>query len=56
MSPPAYTRWESEGAFRAWVESPARGHTQAGRDSGGTVAHSSALVSFEVMRAVKPGG
>ena len=28
-----YTRWESEEAFRAWVESPAftRGHAQAAR-------------------------
>jgi len=51
-----YTRWESEEAFRAWVESPAftRGHAQAGRDSGGTVAHGSALLGFEVVLAVTP--
>src|SRR3954466_11670198 len=41
-----YTRWESEDAFRAWVESPAftRGHAQAARDSSGTVAHGSGLM------------
>ncbi|MDP8942847.1 MAG: antibiotic biosynthesis monooxygenase [Actinomycetota bacterium] len=49
-----YTRWESEAAFRAWVESPAftRGHAQAARDSGGAVAHGSALLSFEVVQKV----
>ena len=52
-----YTRWESEEAFRAWVESPAftRGHAQAARDSGGTVAHGSALMEFEVVQKVEPG-
>jgi heme-degrading monooxygenase HmoA len=53
-----YTRWESEEAFRAWVESPAftRGHSQATRDSGGTaVAHGSALLGFEVVQKVDPG-
>ncbi len=52
-----YTRWESEDAFRAWVESPAftRGHAQAARDSGGaTVAHGSALLGFEVAQKVDP--
>ena len=49
-----YTRWESEAAFRAWVESPAItcGHAQAARDSGGAVAHGSALLSFEVVQKV----
>jgi heme oxygenase (mycobilin-producing) len=49
-----YTRWESEEAFRAWVESPAftRGHAQAARDSGGTVAHGSALMGFDVVQQV----
>lgn len=53
-----YTRWESEEAFRAWVESPAftRGHAQAGANSGATVAHGSALLGFEVVQAVTPGG
>jgi heme-degrading monooxygenase HmoA len=54
-----YTRWESEDAFRAWVESPTftRGHAQAARDSGGTsVAHGSALLGFEVVQKVDPSG
>ena len=50
-----YTRWESEEAFRAWVESPAftRGHAQAASDSKGTVAHGSALMGFEVVQKVE---
>ncbi|MEA2320537.1 MAG: hypothetical protein QOF29_525 [bacterium] len=51
-----YTRWESEEAFRAWVESPSftRGHAQAAKDSGGTtVAHGSSLLSFEVALKVE---
>ncbi len=50
-----YTRWESEDAFRAWVESSAftRGHAQAARDSGGSVAHGSALMGFEVVQKVE---
>jgi heme-degrading monooxygenase HmoA len=53
-----YTRWESEGAFRAWVESSAftRGHAQAARDSTGTVAHGSSLMGFEVVQKVEPRG
>ena len=53
-----YTRWESEDAFRAWVESPEfrRGHAQAARDSGGTVAHGSALLGFEVVQKVEAPG
>jgi heme oxygenase (mycobilin-producing) len=49
-----YTRWESEAAFRAWVESSAftRGHAQAARDSGGTVAHGSSVLGFEVVQHV----
>ena len=50
-----YTRWESEEAFRAWVESPAftRGHAQASADRGEKpVAHGSALLSFEVVLEV----
>jgi heme-degrading monooxygenase HmoA len=51
-----YTRWESEEAFRAWVESPAftRGHAQAARDSGGTVAHGADLLAFDVVQKVEP--
>src|SRR5262245_21552000 len=53
-----YTRWESEEAYRAWVESAAftRGHAQAARDSEGTVAHAAALMEFEVVQAVGPRG
>jgi len=53
-----YTRWESEDAFQAWVKSPAftRGHAQAARDSGGAVAHGSALLGFEVVQKVEPSG
>jgi heme oxygenase (mycobilin-producing) len=50
-----YTRWESEEAFRAWVESSAftRGHAQAAADRGEKpVAHGSALLSFEVVQQV----
>jgi heme oxygenase (mycobilin-producing) len=49
-----YTRWESEEAFRAWVESPAftRGHAQAAKNAGGAVAHGSSLLSFEVVQKV----
>ena len=49
-----YTRWESEQAFRAWVESSSftRGHAQAARDRGGAVAHGSSLLGFEVVQRV----
>ena len=50
-----YTRWESEEAFRAWVESSSvtRGHAQAAADRGEKpVAHGSALLSFEVVLEV----
>ena len=51
-----YTRWESEEAFRAWVESPSftRGHAQAAKNSGGPVAHGSSLLSFEVVQTAEP--
>jgi heme oxygenase (mycobilin-producing) len=51
-----YTRWESEEAFRAWVESPAftRGHAQARASEGPPVSHASQLLSFEVVQAVGP--
>lgn len=50
-----YTRWESEEAFRSWVESDAfrRGHAQAAADSGGAVAHGSDLLQFEVVQQVE---
>jgi heme-degrading monooxygenase HmoA len=49
-----YTRWQSEEAFRAWVESAAftRGHAQA-RSDGPPVSHASALLSFEVVQSVR---
>ena len=53
-----YTRWESEAAFQAWVESPAftRGHAgpPAGRGGSGSVATHSSLLSFEVVQRVTP--
>jgi heme-degrading monooxygenase HmoA len=51
-----YTRWESEEAFRAWVDSPSftRGHAQAARDRGESpVASGSHLLEFEVVQAVE---
>jgi heme oxygenase (mycobilin-producing) len=51
-----YTRWESEEAFRAWVDSSSftRGHAQASADRGEKpVAHGSALLSFEVVQKVE---
>lgn len=51
-----YTRWESEEAFRAWVESPSftRGHAQASADRGERpVAHGSSLLEFEVVQQVQ---
>lgn len=50
-----YTRWESEDAYRAWVESSSftRGHAQASADRGEKpVAHGSALLGFEVVLEV----
>lgn len=49
-----YTRWESEEAYRAWVESAdfTRGHAQA--RSGPPVAQGSSLLEFEVVEAVGP--
>jgi heme-degrading monooxygenase HmoA len=51
-----YTRWETEEAFRAWVESSSftRGHAQASADRGAKpVAHGSSLLSFEVVQKVE---
>lgn len=50
-----YTRWESEEAFLAWVnsESFTRGHAQAAADRGEEpVAHGSHLLSFDVVQKV----
>lgn len=50
-----YTRWESEEAYRAWVDSDAfkRGHAQARADEGKTVAHGASLLAFEVVQKVE---
>jgi len=53
-----YTRWESEEAFLAWVnsESFTRGHAQASADRGEQpVAHGSHLLSFDVVQKVDGG-
>lgn len=52
-----YTRWESEEAFRAWVDSDSfkRGHAQAAANAeGGPVAHGASLLSFEVVQRTSP--
>ena len=43
-----YTRWESEEAFLAWVQSPAfaRGHAEAAQQP---VAHGAKLLAFDVV-------
>lgn len=52
-----YTRWESEEAFRAWVESAefTRGHAGGGRSGGERpVGTGSQLLEFEVVLAAEP--
>ena len=48
-----YTRWASEEAFMAWVQSPefARGHAEA---SAQPVAHGVELLSFDVVLRAEP--
>ncbi|MEM8708643.1 MAG: antibiotic biosynthesis monooxygenase [Actinomycetota bacterium] len=48
-----YTRWASEAAFMAWVQSPAfaRGHAEAEQQP---VAHGAALLSFDVVLEATP--
>lgn len=50
-----YTRWRSEEAFLAWVESPAfaRGHAEAAQQP---VAHGAKLLCFDVALAAGPAG
>ncbi|MPZ73370.1 MAG: antibiotic biosynthesis monooxygenase [Nitriliruptorales bacterium] len=45
-----YTRWQSEDAFRAWVNSPAfnQGHAQASAD--GPAASGSQIWTFQVVQ------
>jgi len=49
-----YTRWESEEAFQAWVNSDqfTRGHAQSAQGQGGPVATHSSLLGFEVVQRV----
>jgi len=52
-----YTRWESEQAFRAWVEGPAfsRGHADRSGSSGQRpVGTGSSLLEFEVVLEASP--
>jgi heme-degrading monooxygenase HmoA len=52
-----YTRWESEEAFRAWVEGPAftRGHAgKERRHEQGPVGTGSSLLEFEVVLSAGP--
>ncbi len=54
-----YTRWESEEAFQAWVNSESFkvGHRQARKEgSKDTVAHGSALLEFEVVMKTEADG
>lgn len=50
------TRWESDEAFQAWVNSEEfkRGHAKSAREGSGAVAHGSALLSFEVALEATP--
>lgn len=52
-----YTRWESEEAFRAWVESGSfrRGHADRSKSGGqAPVGTGSQLLEFEVVLAAGP--
>lgn len=55
-----YTRWESEEAFQAWMDSQAfqQGHARAGADApGGPAASDANLLSFDVvLSATRPDG
>ncbi|MEO0494490.1 MAG: antibiotic biosynthesis monooxygenase [Actinomycetota bacterium] len=48
-----YTRWASEAAFLAWVQSPsfARGHAEASEQP---VAHGAELLAFDVVLEAAP--
>jgi len=51
-----YTRWETEEAFRAWVEGPAFGRGHADRSGGEQrpVGTGSSLLEFEVVLSAGP--
>lgn len=52
-----YTRWETEDAFQAWVNSQAfgQGHAKAESSDGKPVSSGSALLSFDVVELVGKG-
>lgn len=45
-----YTRWESEEAFRAWLDSPAFQHGHRQHGEGGPVGSASELWAFDVVQ------
>jgi len=45
-----YTRWQSEEAFQAWVNSPAFQHGHKAHSSDGPVGSASELWSFDVVQ------
>lgn len=49
-----YTRWESEEAFQAWVESPAFQHGHKAHNTQGPVSSESELWSFDVIQQEGP--
>jgi heme-degrading monooxygenase HmoA len=52
-----YTRWETEEAFRAWIESPAFGRGHAAREGApaqAPVGTGSSLLEFEVVLSAEP--
>ncbi len=51
-----YTRWASEEAFQAWVQSQDFGRGHAGGEGKPPVASGSALLGFEVVTSVRPEG
>lgn len=51
-----YTRWESQAAFEAWVQSPAFQHGHKQHDEKGPVGSASELWSFEVIQREETPG
>lgn len=49
-----YTRWESEEAFQAWVDSPAFQHGHKAHNTQGPVSTDSELWGFEVIQREGP--
>lgn len=46
-----YTKWADEGAFNAWVESPAFTHGHSSESESGPVGTASELWRFEVIQS-----